>query len=118
MHFIIGAFFCQQPRDLSKVACSKGPVERLRGKHSSCSKRILIELKIDLGHTALDLEHATASAWLGSSKIAGLEVQEPFEDIFVDPNHPEKAWVHMGKLARELKITVKEVQGAIKATQR
>ena len=55
---------------------SKPQQERLRGAHAAWARRVLQELKIDLTYAALDVECATASAWLGNSKIAGMDKVE------------------------------------------
>ena len=122
MHGIVSAFV-QSDRQTTagkKIWCafSKTPLERQRGKHASWIKRILVELQIDLAHTALDLEHSSASAWVGSSKVSGLDDVIDKKDVYFDARHSETAWIDMGKLAKELGVKVSEVQKAIEATKR
>ena len=92
------------------VSFSKTKPERLRGAHASWVRRILAELQIDLAHVALDVEYGTASMWLGASKITGLEKLDTQEGIYVDDWNPEKPYIHMAAMARELGISEKTIR--------
>ena len=90
----------------------------MRGAHAAWAKRILGELRIDLEHTAMDVEYGTASVWLGSSKIMGLETLQQQEGVYIDDRNPEKPYINMAAMARELGISVGEVHEAVKKTMR
>ena len=100
------------------VSFSKTKEERLRGAHAAWTKRILQELRIDLQHASLDLEYGTASAWLEDSKIAGLQALESQDKVYVDDGNPEKPYLHLSAIARELGISVSELQQAVEKTKR
>ena len=100
------------------VSFSKTKVERMRGSHAAWVRRILTELRIDLAHVALDVEYGTASTWLGSSKITGLETLDRQEGIYIDGRNPEKPYIDMGAIAKELGISTQDVHAAIKNTIR
>ena len=100
------------------VSFNKTKPERLRGAHASWVRRILAELQIDLAHVALDVEYGTASTWLGASKVTGLEKLDTQEGIYVDDRSPEKPYINMAAMSRELGVSVKEVHSAIQKTIR
>ena len=69
----------------------------MRGSHAAWARRVPPELRIDLNFAALDVEYATASAWLGDSKISGIDT--------VHERSPDRPWFDMGCVAKEVGVS-------------
>ena len=119
---IITRFHKDEPKTCSGnriwATFSKPLRERLRGSHCSWIKRVLGHLNIDLQHAALDLEHSTASVWLGSTKIGGIGSVEGKTGLYIDERNTEHPWIHVQGIAAELGVSAREVEEAIQSTQK
>ena len=101
------------------VTVSKTPSERRKGSHTAWIKRTLDHLGVDQQRAEVDLEYHSGSAWVGDVQVSGADSPPPQrEGLLVDERSPEKAWMEMKSLGKQLRVSFEEVEGAVLKMQR
>ena len=100
-----------------RVWCSysRSPEERRRASHASMLKRLSQE---HYPHHVerLDLEYSTGTAWLGDSRVCSAvdaRPDGPPQEYYVVVTKPERPWVHVAALARELGVGVEPLRAKL-----
>ena len=74
---------------------------------------------VDLQRAEVDLEYHSGSAWVGDVQVSGTEnLPEQREGLLVDERHPERGWIDVQSIGKQLKLPLEEVESAVKKTQR
>ena len=89
---------------------SRAPAERRRAGHASMLKKVLKE---HFPHhlDRLDLEFSSGTAWLGESRIASASDARPEghdRDYFIVLSKPERPWVNLHLMGKELGIPMEK----------
>ena len=74
------------------------------------------------GRGKVDLEYSTGSAWLGNSLVGSAtrdpDADMPSEKLLWHMKGSSKAWVAVGKLAKETKLAEDDIRMALEDTKR
>ena len=95
---------------------SKSKAERDRGGVDALARRVVRYLSPD-AEERLETEYASGTAWLGDTKICS-SLRTTQADLFQGFDSMEGAWVHIGELAKELKVSKGEVAKTIQKLKR
>ena len=69
----------------------------------------------------LDVEFSSGTAWLGDSRVcsaAGIQPEGWMREYYVVQTKPEKLWVHVAALARELRASEAKVRSQLEDMNR
>ena len=95
------------------VAVSKSPAERRKGSHTAWIKRTLDHLGVDMVKEEVDLEYHSGSSWVGEVQVSGMETMPlDREGLLIDERSPEKGWIDLKSLGKQLNRPFKEVEAA------
>ena len=101
------------------VTVSKSPMVRRKGSHTAWIKRTLDHLGVDLQRAEVDLEYHSGSAWVGDVQVSGTEsLPLDREGLLIDERSPEKGWIDMKSLGKQLKLSFADVESAVMKMQR
>eukprot|EP00439_Symbiodinium_sp_Y106_P020670 s1323_g2.t1 len=106
-----------------RLWCSYSRTKQQRDVSSHCGwiKRALGNLDAEWARE-VDLEYSTGSAWLGNSLVGSAtrdpDADMPSEKLLWHMKGSSKAWVAVGKLAKETKLAEDDIRMALEDTKR
>ena len=94
---------------------SRSPEERRRAGHASLVKKVVKEIS-EAHLDRLDVEYTSGTVWLEESRVASAVHPmgaDPAVDYYIIDSKPERPWIDVTNLARQLRVDLKTVRHGI-----